>query len=251
MKVDIVRDSFDYVQAAGVLVSLLLAAWALIYAKKSVDEAKGSAEAAEKTAVAAETTAVAATQEAEQTRELLRIAADQHERLVSESSRRPVFAAPEIFLQGTMDPSALSLAQISAMGHQLQLGEQIPLWPVVARATFQNVGDKAADQTLARFLVPSEVGLWRSGPSGEHAEDVDLHADELTLASTDGDSTAHAHAWRIDHLPPRQPEAVHALLVFRQPGKYEVELQAQHQEADAVSRRFVISVPQTGPARIG
>ena len=61
--IEIARDWLDYAAALGVLVSLVLAAAALIYARKSAQAAKESADAAEKTATAA-------TQEAEQTREL-------------------------------------------------------------------------------------------------------------------------------------------------------------------------------------
>lgn len=243
MKVEIARDWVDYVAAAGVLVSLLLAAGALIYAKVSSDAARGSAQAAE-------TTAAAATQEAEQTRELLRLAADQHERLVRESSRSPVLAAPALCFQTMIDPGQLTLAQIASVDPLHDFGQQIRLWPVVVRALFQNIGDKAADQTLARFVVPSEVGLWRSGPGGEHAQNVDLHADELTLRAATADSATYAHAWRIHHLPPGQPEALHVLLVFREPGEYEAELQAQHEEAEAVRGRFLIIVPETGAARV-
>lgn len=124
------------------------------------------------------------------------------------------------------------------------------LWPLGVRASFENSGDKAADHTLARVLVPADVGLWRSGPAGEHAETVDLHDDELTLSAAGGDSTAHAHAWRIEHLPPGQSEALHVLLVFREPGEYEAELQAQHEEVEPVSRRFLIRVPERGSAQV-
>jgi hypothetical protein len=244
VEVEIARDVVDYAEAAGVLVSLVLAAGALIYAKKSSDAASGSARAAE-------VTASAATQEAEQTRELLRLAADQHERLVRESSRRPRIAAPSLEFQATVDPGELTLGQIAAMRHPLhELGQEIRLWPVVVRASFENIGDKAADQTLARFLVPTAVGLWPSGPRGEHVEDVDLHRDALALRAGGTESAAHAHAWRIRHFPPGQPEALHVLLVFPEPGDYEAELQTQHPDAEPMSRRFLISVPGNGPARV-
>jgi hypothetical protein len=244
VKTEIARDWVDYVEAVGVLVSLLLAAGALIYARKSSDAARGSAEAAE-------TTAAAATQEAEQTRELVRLATDQHERLVRESSRRPVLAAPELSLQAMIDPGGLTMGQIASMGHRLHdLGQEIRLWPLVVRASFENIGDRAADRALARFLVPAEVGLWRSGPGGEHPEDVDLHGDGLTLSASGEASIAHAHAWRIQHLPPGQPEALHVLLVFREPGEYEAELQAQHEEVEPVSSRFLIRVPERGSAQV-
>ena len=76
MRVDIVRDWVDYVQAAGVLVSLLLAAGALIYAKRSSDASADSARAAAATAAVAK-------EEIEHTRMLVRLASDQHERTVN------------------------------------------------------------------------------------------------------------------------------------------------------------------------
>ena len=245
MKVEIARDTLDYVEAAGVLVSLLLAAAALWFAKRSADSAKGSADAAE-------VTAAAATQEAEQTRKLVRIARDQHERLLAEAGRRPVLATPKLAFQTTREPGDLTIDQIHSMGYQLLAGEQVPvLWPVVVRATFENVGDRSADHVLARFAVPIQVGLWRSGPQGEHAENVDLQRREaMTLAAEGGEFPAHAHAWRIPHLPPNQPEALHALLVFLHPGEYEAELQAEHEQAEAVSQRFRLTVPQQGPAHV-
>jgi hypothetical protein len=244
MEVEITRDWVDYLGAAGVLVSLLLAAGALIYAKKSSDAARGSEKAAE-------TTAAAASQEAQQTHELLRIAKDQHERLVTESSRRPVLAPPALSFQGMTHPDDLTLGQLESVAYtRPMLGQPIRLWPVVVQALFENIGDKAADRTLARFLVPLEVGLLRSGPRGEHAANVDLHRDELILKGRTGNQRAHVHAWRIQHLPPGQPEALHVLLLFTAPGDYEAELQAQHEEAEPVSRRFLIRVPASGAAQV-
>lgn len=244
MKLEIARDWFDYVQAVGILISLLLVAGALIYAKRSSDSAKESAQAAAATAAAAR-------QEADQTRELLRIASDQHERLVRESRRRPVLAVPALSFQTTIESGRLTLGQIASMGALARRSDQpVLLWPVVVRAVFENVGDKAADQTLARFVVPTEVGLWRSGPEGEHPQVVDLHDDELTLTTPTGNSSTRSHSWRIQHLPPGQPEALHALVVFPAPGDYEVALQAQQEEAEPVSGRFLIQVAQCGPARV-
>lgn len=74
--------------------------------------------------------------------------------------------------------------------------------------------------------------------------------DDLTLSIPSGHSHAHAHSWRIQHLPPGQPEALHVLLVFREPGDYEVELQAQHEEAEPVGQRFVSRVPEAGPSEV-
>jgi hypothetical protein len=246
VKVQIARDWVDYVQAVGVLVSLVLAGGALIYAKKSSTAAAESAEAAA-------TTAAAATQEAEQTRELLRLASDQHQRLVREASRRPVLATPVLLFRASIDPDQLTLGQIMSMGALAlsdPVGEEVRLWPVVVKAVFENVGDKPADQTLARVSVPVEVGLWRAGPDGEHPQDVDLHDEDVNLSVPSGDSRAHAHSWRIQHLPPAQPEALHLLLVFRDPGDHEVELQAEHEEAEPVGQRFVIRVPEAGPAGV-
>lgn len=245
VEVEIARDWLDYVQAAGVLVSLLLAAGALVYAKKSSDAASESAHAAE-------TTAAAATQEANQTRELLRLATDQHERLVSESRRRPLFAPPALAFRTTLDPSELTLGQIASMGRSWDdLGRHAELWPAVFSVSFENVGSKAADRALARVAVPVGVGLWRSGPRGEHPENVDLQPVEtLTLRTPTGDSAVHAHAWRIPDLPPRQGETLHVLLVFPRLGDYEAELQAQHEDADPAAQRFLISVPRAGAVHV-
>lgn len=142
MKVEVARDLIDYVEAAGVLASVVLALAALVYAKKSADAAQGSAEAAE-------TTAAAATQESEQTRELVRIARDQHDRLVYEASRKPVLGTPTLSFQAMLDPGELTLGQIFAMGHQPSVGHPPVLWPVVVRAAFQNAGDKLAEPRLS------------------------------------------------------------------------------------------------------
>jgi len=75
-------------------------------------------------------------------------------------------------------------------------------------------------------------------------------AKEPALSAPTGNITAHAHAWRIERLPPGQPEALHVLLVFPEPGEYAVLLQAHHEEADAVSRWFLITVPDRGSARV-
>ena len=246
VNVHIARDWVDYVEAAGVLVSLLLAGGALIYARKSSDAAAESAKAAA-------TTAAAATQEAEQTRELLRLASDQHARLVREATRRPVLATPMLLFQASIDPGQLTMAQMMSMDALAlsdPVGKEVLLWPVVARALFENIGDKPADQTLARFVVPVEVGLWRTSQDGERSQNVDLHDDDLTLSVPSGHSQAHAYSWRIQHLPPGQPEALHVLLVFREPGDYEVVLQAQHEEAEPVGQRFVIGVPEAGPSEV-
>ena len=241
---EIARDWLDYVAALGVLVSLVLAAAALIYARKSARAAQGSADAAE-------TTATAATQEAEQTRELVRIAEDQHERLVEEANRRPVLATPTLSFETMCHPGELTMAQIFSVNYQVRLGETPRLWLVVVRAAFQNVGDKLAEHVLARFIVPQEVGLWRSGPRGEHPTDVELDGDVLTLEARGTQTSAHAHGWRIPRLPPDEsPEGLHAVLVFGQPGEYEVELQADHEEAQAVSQRFRVTVPVQGSAEV-
>ena len=99
--------------------------------------------------------------------------------------------------------------------------------------------------------MPVEVGLWCTSPDGERSKNVDLRDDDLALSVPSGHSQAHVHSWRIQHLPPGQPEAFHVLLVFREPGDYEVELQAQHEEAESVGRRFLIGVPETGPSEVG
>lgn len=117
VNVHIARDWVDYVEAAGVLVSLLLAGGALIYARKSSDAAAESGKAAA-------TTAAAATQEAEQTRELLQLASDQHERLVKEASRRPVLARPVLVFQASIDRRQLTMGQIMSVG-ALALSDQL------------------------------------------------------------------------------------------------------------------------------
>src|SRR4051794_31372281 len=94
VQVEIARDWVDYVEAVGVLLSLVFAAGALVYAKKSSDSAAESAQGAEKTAVAA-------VQGAEQTRELVRIASDEHDLVLRELRRRPVLAPPSLTFQTT------------------------------------------------------------------------------------------------------------------------------------------------------
>ena len=244
MRVAIVRDWVDYVQAAGVLVSLLLAAGALIYAKRSSDASADSARAAAATAAIAK-------EEIEHTRKLVRLASDQHDRLVSESKRRPVLAAPSLSLRSMFGADKLTLAQLASMGQPLHSLDLHPrLWPIVVEAAFENIGDKAADQTLARLILPIKVGLWRSDKDGEHSEDLDLQIYQLSLSSPAGADVAHSYSWRIPHLPPTQQEALHLLLVFRALGDYEVELQAQHEEAEPVVQRFLITVSESDWPRI-
>ena len=244
MRVEIARDWVDYVQAAGVLVSLLLAAGALIYAKRSSDASADSARAAA-------ATAAIAMEEVEHTRKLLRLASDQHDRLITESKRRPVLAAPTLSLRSVFGANKLTMGQLRSLAvtpHSLDLSPRV--WPAVFEVAFENVGDKAADQTLARVIHPIKVGLWRSDRNGEHSEDVDVQPCEVALKSPAGDEIAHVYSWRIPHLPPRQQEARHLLLVFRALGDYEVELQAQHEEAEPVVQRFLITVSEDDWPRV-
>ena len=81
-----------------------------------------------------------------------------------ESRRKPVFAAPTLSLRSCMfGADKLSLAQLASMGQPLHsLDPQPHLWPIVVEVAFENIGDKAADQTRARLILPIKVGLWRS-----------------------------------------------------------------------------------------
>lgn len=233
MEIEVARDWVDYVQAGGVLVSLVVAFIALVYAKKSADSAADSS-------AAAETTATAAAQEAEQTRELVDIARDQHARLLAESSRRPVFEPPALEIVRRIDPSQLTVDEMRGLNRRPNA--MSGLRPVLVRASFQNVGDKAADRTLAHFIVPAGVSFHRSSATGQQREVVDLHQHEVELDSPVGDAPAYGHSWRIPTFPPFQPEALHALLIFQAEGEYEVELAAAHEEASPMSQRFLIRI---------
>jgi hypothetical protein len=79
---------------------------------------------------------------------------------------------------------------------------------------------------------------------------LNLQIYRLSLSSPAGDDVAHSYSWRIPHLPPRQQEALHLLLVFRALGDYEVELQAQHEEAEPVVQRFLITVSESDWPRV-
>jgi hypothetical protein len=244
MTLEIARDWLDYVQAAGVFVSLLLAGGALAYAKKSADAASDSATDARETARSA-------ADQAEQTRELLRLASIQHERLVEQASRRPAFAQPDMVWQTSLAPDDLSINQQMQAGVidlSSPVGEHVELWPVLVRTRITNSGDKPADQVLVRVVVPNIVTTWITSPSGEHPQDVDRQDEQgAALETPDGPVDAYAHAWRIAHLPPSQPESTHILFAFPKPGDYQVVLEAHHEEAGAVSERFVITVADANP----
>lgn len=246
------RDALDYIEAAGVLVSLILAGAALWFAKRSADAADRSAVAADdtaatasRTAKAAETTAAAATQEAAQTRELVEIARDQHRRLLDEASRAPEFSPPQLVIAKTLDPNMIPMGFLRDVDQMLDapMPREFTEWVIVFEATFRNVGNKAAEQALARFAVPDPVRLLRSGPAGEDLERVDLSPLKGYMLRLPGtELPAYAHAWRF-YLPPNQPEILYATLIFDEPGSYELELQIDHEDAELVRQRFMVTLP--------
>jgi hypothetical protein len=75
--------------------------------------------------------------------------------------------------------------------------------------------------------------------------------DHLELTSPSGEAGSRAHAWRIHHLPPNQPEILHAVLAFPEPGMYEAELQVAHEDTEEVARRFAVDVSKDGRATVG
>lgn len=257
VKVEVARDWLDYAQAFGGLGSVVLALAALVLAIRSAQDSGRSADAAERTAQAAGEEAELSRKMTKHVEEQLRIQREESEARARERQRRPAFARPVLSVEGMLDPSTdLSIAQVwRGLGMSLSAGlsgslpDDIPLWLVIVRATFENEGDMAVDLTLARFAIPETVTLWRSGPAGDHLEDVDLQrVEDLTLRAGAVHQGAHAHAWRIQRLPPGHPEMLHATLAFRQPGEFEVELQVEHEEADPVAQRYLVAVPETGLA---
>jgi hypothetical protein len=101
---------------------------------------------------------------------------------------------------------------------------------------------------LARVAVPQSVELMPSGPAGDHPERVDLHAiDGLTLLAAGAQEPAHQFNWRVSHMPPNQPENIFLTLVLRREADYEIEISAEHPEAEAVTRRFIVSVHDVRP----
>lgn len=244
MKVQTTRDWLDYVEAAGVLVSLVLALVALLFAKRSAD-------AADESAQAADATAASAAEQAAHTRELVAIARNQHERLLRDINRRPEFGRPELRVETMFDAGDLTLGQLASLGHPFgAMGAAVAVRAVVLRASFENVGDRDADAALARIVVAASASVWRCGPWGQHSADVDLHDDSAMLQVNGREEPAHAHAWRISPLPPGQPEVLHVLLAVGAPGDYEVRLSIEHADAEPAEGRFVVAIPNAGEATV-
>jgi hypothetical protein len=129
------------------------------------------------------------------------------------------------------------------IGVQWQMGVPVRgVFPVIVRAQFLNSGDKSADQMLARVVVPESLVPLMSGPRGENPTHTQLRAiDGLTLDSPDGPVQALEFSWRVQHMPPDQPETMHLTLILRNQDDYEVRLGADHPEAEAVESRFLVS----------
>lgn len=88
-----------------------------------------------------------------------------------------------------------------------------------------------------------------SGPAGDHPESVDLHDVEgLTLLAAGTAEPAHRLGWRVSHMPPNQPENVFLTLLLRREADYEIEISAEHPDAEAVARRFIVSTRDVRPA---
>jgi hypothetical protein len=257
LEVEVAKDWLDYAQAFGVIGAVVLAIAALILAIRSASHSSRSAAAAERTANAAAEQAARsrlAAGEAELAidrtgREIPRREGSRRPRFAipgREGSRRPRFATPALVLASTLPSERLPIDDSVGM-------TAITFWPVVVRATFENVGDETAEQAVARFLVPETVGLMRSGPAGEDRTRVDLHrGDDVALKAGDERPSAHAYAWRVARLEPGQLEVLHATLAFHVPGEFEVELQIENEEAAPVSQRFAIThsetaLPQVAP----
>jgi hypothetical protein len=251
MEFEVARDWLDYAEAIGAGASLLLAGIAAWFAWRSAnDSARSSA--------AAELTAKAAAEQAELSRQMVKRLEDQleierAERAVREGerARRPTLEKPKLEFQTTFPPDNLTVGLLMRMGVAYGTGRPLTEpFPVVVKADFKNVGDKPADQMLARVVVPQGVELMPSGPKGEHPRSVDLHAvDGLTLSDGGEPRSAHQFSWRVAHMPPDQPESIFLTLVLPRRHDYEIEIAAEHPEADPVARRFLVSAEdvRSGP----
>lgn len=239
MKVEVIPDCLDYVEAFGALGSLALALVAAWFAWKSAHDSGRSASAAEATANAAAEEAVLSRQMVERLEEQL----DIERELQEERARRPVLEAPTLTFLGRLEPNELSVGLLRELGVQLQLGRRVHgLYPVIVRAEFLNSGNRDASQMRARVAVPEGLVPLTSGPRGEHPTRTALsEVDDLMLSSPDGPVRAVEFSWRVAHMPPDQPEAMHLILILRKPGAYEVRLGADHGEADAAESHFVVS----------
>jgi hypothetical protein len=155
---EVARDWLDYAEAAGALVSLLLAGIAAAFAWRSASDSNRSA-------VAAEQTAAAAAEEAKLSRQMVRHLEEQLEieratraELELERQRRPVLSEPTLSWLGQLDPGQLTVGLLREMGIQPGMGGRIMgVYPVIVRARFENVGQKVAEQVLVRCFVPVGV----------------------------------------------------------------------------------------------
>jgi hypothetical protein len=84
-----------------------------------------------------------------------------------------------------------------------------------------------------------------SGPQGDHPQTVDLHVVEgLELLAAGDPERAHQFGWRVPSMPPHQPETTFLTLLLRQESDYEVEVAAEHPDAEPVARRFMVSTAE-------
>jgi hypothetical protein len=248
MTIEVARDWLDYVEAIGAGGSLLLAGIAAWFAWRSAGDSSRSAAAAELTAEAATEEATLSRQMVNRIEEQLEIERAERTEREQERSRRPSLMRPEVAFQATFSPDHLTVGLLMKMGVPTGMGDLTEPFPIVIKADFLNVGDKAADQMLARVVVPRSVELLPSGPAGDHPQTVDLHAvDGLALLAAGEPEPARQFSWRVAHMPPNQPETVFLTLVLRRQAEYEVEVAAEHPEAEPVRRRFIVSTEGVRP----
>jgi hypothetical protein len=246
--IEVARDWLDYVEVFSGLGSLALAILAAWFAWRSAGESSRSASAAEHTAKAAAEEAVLSRQMVEHLEEQLEIERATRGEVEEARRRRPVLTAPRLIYLSGFDPEELPGGILMDLGVELELGSSITgIHPVIVRVEFENYGDKDAPETLASVAVPESITMLTCGPRGEHPEKVDLHASEAVLHGADGEEAAHRFAWRVAHLPPHQPEAMHLMLLLPTEQSYEVLLQVEHSEAHTMSARYFASPTDAQP----
>jgi hypothetical protein len=240
--VEVARDWLDYVEALGAIGSLVLAIVAAVFAWRSANDSSRSARAAEETAEAATEEAALSRQMVKRLEEQLEIEKAERDHRQKERRRKPLLEPPSLTYMTDFSPDELPMGVLMDLGVEPELGSSVSgLYPIVVRAEFLNNGDKAADQMLASITVPASVTLLLCGPRGEHVQRIAPHpVDSMTLRG-DGEESARRHGWRIEHMPPHQPEATHLMLLLPNQQEYEVVVQAEHPDAEAVQDRFLVS----------
>jgi len=251
--IEVARDWLDYVEAVGALGSLALAVVASAFAWRSSRDSGRSARAAEQTAKAAEEEASLSRQMVGRLEEQLKIEQAEQDHRERERRRRPLLEPPSLTYMTDFSADELSVGVLMDLGVELELGSSVSgIFPIVVRAEFVNKGDKAADQLLASIAVPASVVLLLCGPRGEHLQQIAPPLVDSMILRGDGEEQARRHGWRVEHMPPHQPEVAHLMMILpSQQQEYEVVVGAEHPDTEAVQNRFLVSCEAVRPAPDG